>query len=578
MAAIDHTEEDFNRDEKVQALGFVGGHSEMSWLYRLKRYLAHDSAVPVDENPDPSISTLNYFQDDTEVPNLDRLDPTERPLPHIDDKLVNDYFESVHPAFPIIGKAVFLGQYRSFYLNPAVWPGKRWMAILNMVFAIAAKHSRLFNTDSEHWDDDKVYFARAWRLSVGPNTLLDHPNLQQVQVDGLASFYLLSTGQVNRFVGPFNVNRGQGSNQGLSSLCRSWRIIGVAIRSAVAMGLNLRSESDMVRHVSKETRYRVWWALFKLDTVLCVMTGRPPTTSGIFCTTPLPVPFREEDFENSAIIQLITDQDLRTSLLTSLLSPAATTPGLSESSTDHPHLTSPGPGSRPQNEQYVQALTESLTPNVSLYFLYVVDLAFIMREAVEKLYAPGARRQSWSEMERTMSTLNDSTDDWFSRLPLELRFTALDNNHLTRWRVGLGFRFYTTKLIISQPCLSRLAYQITDADNPSPLCDAMARMCVQAARQMLFLLPDQADAAWLYGMTQWWCILHYLMQCTTVLLVELLTRATPGTTEAAVLVADIKKAIRWLRAMSIDDPSAQQAYLICVDIIAQHGPQFGIIE
>lgn len=68
------------------------------------------------------------------------------------------------------------------------------------------------------------------------------------------------------------------------------------------------------------------------------------------------------------------------------------------------------------------------------------------------------------------------------------------------------------------------------------------------------------------------------MQCTTVLLVELLTRSAPGTTEAAVLVADIQKTIRWLRAMSIDDPSAQQAYLICVDIIAQHGPQFGIIE
>lgn len=28
--------------------------------------------------------------------------------------------------------------------------------------------------------------------------LLDHPNLQQVQVEGLTSFYLLSVGQVNR--------------------------------------------------------------------------------------------------------------------------------------------------------------------------------------------------------------------------------------------------------------------------------------------------------------------------------------------------------------------------------------------
>jgi hypothetical protein len=29
--------------------------------------------------------------------------------------------------------------------------------------------------------------------------LLSHPNLQQVQVEGLSAFYLLSVGQVNRY-------------------------------------------------------------------------------------------------------------------------------------------------------------------------------------------------------------------------------------------------------------------------------------------------------------------------------------------------------------------------------------------
>lgn len=201
LATIDHTSEDYNRDEKVQALGFMGEHSEMVWLYRLKRHLDQDTSTPVSEKYfQPSISSLNYFQDDTEISNLDNVDVAWRPPQALADKLVDNYFQTVHPSFPIIGKGVFLGQYRSFYANPNVRPGRRWLAVLNLVFAIAAKHSALVaNQPQGEYSDHLDYFARAWRLSVD-NVLLDHPNLQQVQVEGLVAFYLLSTGQVNRCV------------------------------------------------------------------------------------------------------------------------------------------------------------------------------------------------------------------------------------------------------------------------------------------------------------------------------------------------------------------------------------------
>lgn len=204
LATVDHTEEDFNRDEKVQALGFVGEHSEMAWLYRLKRYLDNRSDAPVGDKPGadrPPISSLNYFQDHTEISDPDTSDLSTRPPQHIADKLVDNYFQVVHPGFPIIGKGIFLGQYRSLYSNPNVRPGKRWLAVLNLVFAIAAKHSLLVESQPPlEPGDHVVFFARAWRLSIGNAALLDHPNLQQVQVEGLAAFYLLATGQVNRCV------------------------------------------------------------------------------------------------------------------------------------------------------------------------------------------------------------------------------------------------------------------------------------------------------------------------------------------------------------------------------------------
>jgi len=207
--SVNYTEEDFNRDDKVQAMGFVGEHSEMAWLYRLKRDFDHDSSSPIKETPErPYISSVNYFQDDSEISVPDNVDLALWPSQHVADRLVDSYFRTVHSEFPIIGKAIFLNQYRSFYSNLNLRPGKRWLAVLNLVFAIATRHA--FVTDQPQTDHSEhhVYFARAWKLSVN-NALLDHLNLQQIQVEGLAGFYLLSVGQVNRLV----------SSQGCNSAC-----------------------------------------------------------------------------------------------------------------------------------------------------------------------------------------------------------------------------------------------------------------------------------------------------------------------------------------------------------------------
>ncbi|KAJ9481318.1 hypothetical protein VN97_g12167 [Penicillium thymicola] len=348
---VDYTEEDFDRDEKVQATGFVGEHSEMAWLYRLKRDLDHKNLKAIKETTErPSIFSVNYFQDDSEILFLDDIDLACRPPQQIANRLVETYFHVVHPTFPIIGKTIFLNQYRSFYANPNVRPGKRWIIVLNLVFAIATRHSFLADQPQPNCDDHQTYFTRAWKLNVG-SVLPHHPDLQQAQVEGLAAFYLLSVGQVNR----------------------SWRFIGIAIRSAVAMGLNIRSESESIAHFSKELRYRVWWALFMLDIVLCEMTGRPPGTRDIFCSTPLPVPFPEEDFWDRRVAQVITDQRTRNAFFASLSSDAtAASPKESTTlSTPEQH----GSGKGKQGERASQRGAGNPTPNSSLYFLNAAVMA-----------------------------------------------------------------------------------------------------------------------------------------------------------------------------------------------------------
>ncbi|OQE96375.1 hypothetical protein PENNAL_c0001G10135 [Penicillium nalgiovense] len=552
--AVDYTEEDFDRDEKVQSMGFVGEHSEMAWLYRLKRGLDHNSleGIKKTERPEhperPSISSVNYFQDDSEILVLDDIDLTRRPPQQIANRLVDTYFHVVHPTFPIIGKAIFLNQYRSFYANPNVRPGKRWIIVLNLVFAIATRHSFLIDQPQPNCDDHQTYFARAWRLHV--SNVLDHPDLQQAQVEGLAAFYLLSVGQVNR----------------------SWRFIGIAIRSAVTMGLNIRSESESITHFSKELRYRVWWALLMLDMVLCETTGRPPSTGDIFCSTPFPVPFAEEDFWDTRVMQIITDQRTRSAFFTSLISDTAASPN--ESVTLRTPEQESGKGK--QEERPSQMGAEHLTPNSSLYFLYAVDLAHLLRQAINILYAPRTTRQSWLEIETAIPTLNNHADNWLSRLPADFDFTNLGTTHqFLQQRASLAFQFYATKLIILQPCIRRLSQQSSEASSPGTLCDQMAVLCIQMAGQMLDLLPEEPDLTWLYGVAPWWCILHNIMQSTTILLTELFTRTHIGTAKAVDITKKIDKATRWLKEMSKKDLSSQRAWLVCMDLLSRHGSKFG---
>jgi Fungal specific transcription factor domain. len=115
-------------------------------------------------------------------------------------RLFNAYLASVHPSFPIIGISTFISQYQLFFNQPSVKPGNKWLAILNLIFAIAAKYSHISRADwRDNEDDHLLYFARARMLSMN-DQLFDHPDLQQIQVEGLASFYLLATDQINRYV------------------------------------------------------------------------------------------------------------------------------------------------------------------------------------------------------------------------------------------------------------------------------------------------------------------------------------------------------------------------------------------
>ncbi|KAL2866436.1 putative C6 transcription factor [Aspergillus lucknowensis] len=550
IGSIDFTNEDFNRDEKIQAMGFVGEHSEIAWICRLKKILHQFHHGPLGKNLDRSaVTTSNYFLDDVEVDVIDDVELFQRPAPAIADRLADIYFQTVHPYFPIIGKVIFQGQYRSFYSASSTRPGKRWLAVLNMIFAIAAKYAHDLSQRTEpNADDHIIYFSRAWKLSMGDVALLDHPNLQQVQLEGLCAFYLVMVGQANR----------------------SWRLSGMSIQSAVTMGLNLRNESNIVLFNSRETRYRVWWSLYILHVMLCVMTGRLPSNTEDSCTTPLPVPFIEEEFSQGEVEQLIEDHAARAFFMENLVSRSSAQSVGSTLFSESPGRCSPKP--RNPSDRVASAAAKILRPNISLYFLYFVELGLIMRRSIDALYAPGAGRKSWRSIEMVISSLNRRADAWLSKLPAELHFTQ-GVSSCERERLSLAFAFYSTKILISQPCLSRLLQQVPSESRVGAFCPTVAATCIELACQMLELLPSTPNLAWVHQLSPWWNIVHYIMQAIAVLLINLIIKQKPSTTQYGRTIENVSKAADWLASMAPKDPLAQRAWAVCQDLLSN--PEVG---
>jgi hypothetical protein len=535
---IEYIEEDFHKDKGLQAIGYMGGPSEMSWINELYQALDKDTPFLDTEgsNKPQSLTSVCYFLDDEELVLDASIDPHGRPPRHVADKLLDCYFFSVHPSFPIIAKIPFMQQYEMYYKRSDLSPNKRWLTIMNLVFALGAKFAQLV---SKPWaseaDTPMTCFTRARKLSFSENQLLEHPNLQQVQVEGLTAFFLMAIGHINR----------------------SWKACGVAIRSAIALGINLRSESKETSDISKEIRYRVWWSLYTVENTLSIMTGRPTSTPDNFSTTPLPIPFSEERFREPVALRLLTSFSARAHYMKGLISERRViSAALDSSGLRHPIL---GPNSL--------HIPMDIPPSDSFYFFYFVDLTLIMRRAIDSLYSPEFARRPWHTISAAIMDLVKETDEWLSSVPSVFQFkTRHASTDFERQRWSLAFRFYSLRITLSRPSLCRSERQRAPNEASALSQQRIARICIDSACQLLDLLPDRPDALWLIQVSPWWCVLHYLMQSVTVLLIEMEFRARFHTDGASLIMLHLEKGLEWLHGLGSISIPAQRAWAVCNSI------------
>ncbi|KAL1848181.1 hypothetical protein Plec18167_006178 [Paecilomyces lecythidis] len=537
LEAIDRVEEDLNRGEEARATGYIGKNSEISWMQRLHLEAEQRSKKKpgLAETEEYSLPSMNYHLDDMDITVPGPIDLYWMPPRSLANQLFQDYLRTVHPYFPIINRPHFTAQFRTFYeQNPR--PGDRWLAILNVIFAIAAKHAHLIQAP---WRGDSrdhlVYFTRARILSLNGDVLFSHPDLQQVQVEGLVAFYLLSSDQINR----------------------AWRISALAVRSAIALGINMKNTSITTHNLSKEARYRVWWSLYSFEHLLGIMTGRVTCILDGVSTAPLPLPWEEENLSDPMAMEFLDDPQLREdkiggAVASNLVRLMPLNPLGGKTAEKEP---------KKRDAEWLQ----KLSPSSSSFYLYLVDLVVITQEIVNKVYTADAVKVPWSHIENRIGELKARIDLWFTLLPDTLDFTRKgdDTPEIVRWKLGLALEYYSARITLGRPCLCRRDAQLGDKESGESFSHRLAIVSLDAAARMLDLVPDLPDPIALYEISPWWTILHCFMQATTVLLLELSFGCVHIPGQEMDTLNSAKKAVRWLHAMSRNSIASKRAWRLC---------------
>ena len=206
MGSTDHiNHDDFLQQRFVNHVpAFVGQSSETKWTERLNKELLpkQGEKTSISQNRNQSFQKPQPYAEDMDSAVVgDQIDPFSLPVKSTADSLVHAYFSTVHLSFPILNKTDFINHYEQLYstMDPEGFEHRIFIAMLQLVFAIAAVHAHLVQAD---WTGDArdhmLYFSQARVLAVDAGILNEECYLSQVQVFGLGGLYLLVTNQLNR--------------------------------------------------------------------------------------------------------------------------------------------------------------------------------------------------------------------------------------------------------------------------------------------------------------------------------------------------------------------------------------------
>ncbi len=187
------------------------------------------------------------------------------------------FWQSYYTSYPIFDELEFKKYYRSLWATPE---GKRKpSALADIVIAVCMQYGMagleqgLEATSRANVSNTDATIAGRWyyrRCQTLLSAELESPNISTLQCHILCSIYLCCASFQNM----------------ADSTC------GLAVRTAYMLGLHLEPPQSMPRR-ERETRKRLWWTLYVLETKMSMKLGRPFILHDSSTTCSLPADDRE---------------------------------------------------------------------------------------------------------------------------------------------------------------------------------------------------------------------------------------------------------------------------------------------
>jgi hypothetical protein len=271
----------------------------------------------------------------------------------------------------------------------------------------------------------------------------------------------------------------------------------------------------------------------------------------------MPLPFEENQLREPFAAKLLADQELRQACLGSVMA---------SSYARQMPLNPPGGReaqytNNPQNAEWLKYQPSSH----ALCYLFYTDLTVIGREIVNRDYSPDCVNKPWDHIENRIRELRARIDRWYYNLHEAFDFVRKADDQdqdALRSKLFLAFHFYSARITLGWPFLCRRDARL-DPNKKSSFSHKMAEISLESAQKMLDLLPDQPNGARLYRICPWWCILHFMMQAATILLLELSFGSIHMPGEEQNFLVAAKKVIRWLYVMSKRSSASRRAWQLC---------------
>lgn len=270
-------EEEFqSQSNSPEAAGYFGPSSTFNFVAKVLPEKSQRTDVGEGEHhwPTPSSTVQEPPVPSDEI--ISRLSSyagtKQRDIPERDlaDRLLDAYFNYVHPLYPFIHESTFRDQYDGLWHASSPEPHPEWFAILNMVFANGCEFCE--SVDRDHILPMASVFVSRSRALLAPR-LYQPGSLARVQALLLLCHYL----------------------QGTLELCECWNLVGVMIRTAVSIGIHLHvADSPAKDAVRKEMEKRVWCGCYIIDRTLSMKFGRPPSIQ-VLDVQDIPLPLEVDD-------------------------------------------------------------------------------------------------------------------------------------------------------------------------------------------------------------------------------------------------------------------------------------------